>query len=180
VLGVGPSDTVPAFARGVVVGGLKFRYAYSININGNSGMTCQDFLTIHSALVVLPMVESGAFNVPSVPNSGFLFSNMTTKDLSTNASWRHPRMLWRSMDKLTLNGGNNLGGMGERLAAMDSTALHRTPELIEVKSKARLNLEQGLYFVTEIVYGCTWTPSTGQAPSVALDWYGVTPVKPIR
>jgi len=178
-------DTVgsfPAFSKGVVVGGLRFRYSYAVN-TGTWVHTSliDDYLTIHSALMLIPLNMSSASPLSPTQSlsTGLTLINTTVpRQASGVGGMFNFRTLWRGLDTLRINTifSGNTGG--EAVSRMDCTA--EQPMLQRVKAKVRIPEGMGLWFVTEAVGG--WTTQTGDtAPwNIALSLYGVAAVKPIH
>lgn len=169
------SGSVPAFAKGVSVSGLRFRYAFSFNSGNVSVPQATDLCTIHSALVLLPVDVTTPGNV-SPPNAGFLFDSQTgPQDPSVLASVADYRVLWRGLDKLKLYPDLS-GPFGARL---ESTAYQGQGTALQtVKSKVKVDMDHALCWLIEIAYGLIFD-SGSNSPILAADFFGVAAVKPL-
>lgn len=173
------SPGVLAFAKGVGVRGVKFRYAFSFNSGNVSVPQATDICTIHSALVVCPL-DPDQVDSPLVPPSGFLFAQKTQPEpdfgggaASTFANFR---VLWRGFDKLKLY--PDLAG--PFAARLESTAFQpQGNQLQVVKANVRLDMDHCLIWLIEIAYGMVFDEGTN-TPLVSGDLYGVAAVRPYR
>jgi len=166
---------VPAFAKGVSLGGIKFRYAFSFNSGTVSTPQATDLCTIHSALVLFPRDPSaGDLSTPLLPPSGFLFAQKTfTESAGTQQDQSSFRVLWRGLDKLKLFPDLS-GPFGAR---MESTAYGgQGTQLQDVRTKCKVDMDHVLCWYIEIAYGLLFDQGTN-SPILAADLFGVAAVK---
>lgn len=171
------SEIIPPFAKGVTVGGLRFRYSYSVNTLLSFGLdTLVTQLCIRSALLVLPLADASA-QLPGFFPTNLLHYNGTIPEVNTGGlGFTRPRVLWRGYDELKFIGP---GTLQDEFQTPNGVQTSQTqPDLQVVKSKVSLGHNDCLYFVTEVTDGVG-----GLGPGVAyyyleLDLFGVVAVKP--
>lgn len=168
------SPGVLAFAKGISVRGIKFRYAFSFNSGNVSVPQATDIATIHSALVVCPL-DPDEVDSPLSPPSGFLFSQKTMPEPNFG-SFANFRVLWRGFDKLKLYPDLS----GPFSARLESTAFQpQGNELQHVRANLRMDMDHALVWLVEIAYGLSFDEGSN-TPVVACDLYGVAAVRPHR
>lgn len=174
---------VPADARGCTVGGLRFRYNYAINnrnIVNLDGLS--DYLTIKSALIVLPLDPQRA----QTPMAGVLSPNILAQEgtqvedptgLAAETYFR-PRILWRSLDNLRIYSSAAYSETGWTWGyQLQSTSDFITPELEIVKSKVRLSMDEALFWIAEV--SCGFAISETESVPLEFSLFGVAAVKRI-
>lgn len=168
------TEIIPAFAKGVTVGGVRFRYSYSINYflaNGLEDVT--DIIGIRSALVVLPLADSSA-ELPGVFPTNVLHLSGTIPETNQTVGlgYTRPRILWRGYDELPF--------ISPSLFTTDFQNSVRSsqsqPDLQVVKSKVSLGHNEALYFLTEFQHGMQLDSFNNF--TLELDLFGVAAVKP--
>lgn len=180
------SEPLPAFSKGVTVGGLRFRYSYSLNSVLAFGVgldNTDDTILIRSALVVLPLADSST-ELPGVFPTNMLHHSQSIPEVNTTPGlgYYKPRILWRGYDELHFIGRTllqdppNAGYYSGYDKHQDSSYKRRGAPLEVVKSKVSLGHNDCLYFLSEIVLG--FTIPEGEHFSIELDFFGVAPVKP--
>lgn len=169
-------EVIPPFAKGVTVGGLRFRYSYAMNALLAFGLgNVSTFFAIRSGLVVLPLQDTSA-QIPGVFPTNLLHYSGTIPEFNTipGLGFTRPRILWRGLDILAFPGSGPVTDQGDVLNMTGSGA---QPDLQVVKSKVSLGHNECLYFVTEITTGIDFSdPLVGA--TVELDLFGVAAVKP--
>lgn len=167
------SEIIPPFAKGVTVGGMRFRYSYSLNTFLASNLdSILTFVNIRSALVVLPLADTSA-QVPGVIPSNLLHYNGTLPEVNTGGlGYTRPRVLWRGYDELKFSGPENF--TDDFTNALQTS--RGQPDLQVVKSKVALGHNECLYFVTEWIDGINL--DTPASYVLELDLFGVAAVKP--
>lgn len=168
------SEVIPPFAKGVTVGGMRFRYSYSLNtflaVNLDNLLT---FINIRSALVVLPLGDQTAQAPAFFPQNVLHYNGTVPEVASGGLGYTRPRILWRGYDELKFVGSDN-GDGGDGFSYGLQTSQEQ-PDLQVVKSKVSLGHNECLYFITEFVDGINLT---GASYILELDLFGVAAVKP--
>lgn len=171
------TEIIPAFSKGVTVGGIKFRYNYGINTLLAIGMdNIVDLIEIRSALVVLPLADNSTENPGVFPTNLLHYSGTIPETQATfGLGYTRPRVLWRGFDTLKFTGADNLTTFDD----VDSyvQVSNEQPDLQIVKSKVSLGHNEALYFCTEYVSGVVLSPTVNFL--LELDLFGVAAVKPV-
>jgi hypothetical protein len=174
-----PLEIIPPFAKGVTVGGIRFRYTYSINTllaaPGLSLVVTQ--ICIRSAILVLPLSDISA-QVPGIFPTNLLHQSGTIPEENTipGLGYTRPRILWRGYDELKFIGAGTVPPEGNVDVCLQTS--QSQPDLQVVKSKVSLGHNDCLYFVTEVVDGMGGLSPGALFYYLELDLFGVTAVKP--
>jgi len=178
------SELVPAFSKGVTVGGIRFRYCLSVNTElATVGFpnNISDVWEARHALVVLPMADAST-ELPGVFPTNVLFNSGTIPESNVTAGlgYTRPRILWRGMSLLKfIRSQFKPSGAVDSGDLLWSTAWGGEGTALQVvKSKVSLGHNDALYFLTEVVHGLEIVFPTFSIPLV-LDMFGVAAVKPI-
>lgn len=185
-IGAAGSEAVPAFAKGVVFGGAKFWWQLAVNpllVQSGAPVNSQlDLFTVRSALVVAPLGDVVS-NAPAFIPANFLGQQKTQEETGAVTGYTNWRVLWRGLDFVRFTGrATSAGALGlppapERTIG-SSWDFGGARQLYDVKSKARIDMDHGLFMWTEISYGLSFVP--GDNVVMEFDLYGVAAVKQLR